>query len=361
MNAASKPRHIPIREAWLRLSAAEEIIDPDLPIIDAHHHLWDKPGNRYLLNEMRADIAGGHNIVATVFAEGKEGYRRDGDPALRSLGETEMVATIADECERTPTAPKIAAGIVGFVDLMLGDAAGAVLDRHVEAGRGRFRGVRYTSAWHADPEARGSVIVQPAGLLYEPAVRLGLRELVRRGLVFDAWMYHTQLNDLVDLAHAMPDLSIVLNHQGGPIGIGPYAGRRDEVCADWRHAIRRLAGFSNVCVKLGGFGMLMSGFDFHERPRPPSSDELAGAWGPYMRECVETFSPERCMFESNFPVDKGMGSYPVVWNAFKKIAADCSEEERNALFFGTANRIYRLGLESLLLRHEHPALDDRKR
>lgn len=345
MTADPKPKHIPVREDWLS-QRQEAVMDPDLPIIDAHHHLWDKPGSRYLLAELSNDISTGHNVVATVFAEGKEGYRTDGPPELRSLGETAMIATIAEESALVPGGPRVAAGIIGYVDLMLGHAAGPVLDAHVEAGRGRFRGIRYTTAWHGDPQARGSVISQPAGLLYEPAVRQGLVELSRRGLVFDAWMYHTQLNDLVDLAHAMPDLDIVLNHQGGPIGMGPYAGRRDEVFGDWRHAMRRLAGHANIRVKLGGFGMRMSGFDFDERPLPPSSDDLAAAWGPYMRECMEIFSPRRCMFESNFPVDKGTTSYPVLWNAFKKIAGACSRDERLDLFFRTANTTYRLDLEA---------------
>lgn len=347
MDAVSKPKHIPIREHWLSLRN-EPVVDPDLKIIDAHHHLWDKPGSRYLLAEMLEDASTGHNVVATVFAEGKEGYRPGGAPELRSLGETEMVADIAEEAAMAKDGPKVAAGIIGFVEMMLGEAAGPVLDRHVEAGRGRFRGIRYTTAWHADPNARGSVIEQPAGLLYEPAVRKGLLELSARNLVFDAWMYHTQLNDLTDLAHAMPDLAIVLNHQGGPIGMGPYRGRRDEVFADWRHAMRRLASHQNIRVKLGGFGMRMSGFDFDERPLPPSSDDLAAAWGPYMLECIDVFSPGRCMFESNFPVDKGSTSYRVLWNAFKKIARDCSREERLDLFFRTANSTYRLELESLL-------------
>jgi len=265
----------------------------------------DKPGSRYLCDEMLDDIGAGHSVVATVFAEGKTAYRPDGEPHLRSLGETEMAAAIAVDSERLSGGNiRIAAGIVGFVDLMLGDAAGPVLDRHIEAAGGRFRGVRSTSAWHADPEARGSIVSPPPGLLYEPAHRRGIQELTKRNLVFDAWMYHTQLGELADLAHAMPDTAIVLNHQGGPIGIGPYAGRRQEVFADWRYFMRKLAGYGNIKVKLGGLGMLMAGFDFQDRGVPPASDELAQAWGPYMNSCIELFGSGRCMFESNFPVDK---------------------------------------------------------
>ena len=344
MNPPPKPRHIPIREDWLALHV-EEAIEPDLSIIDAHHHLWDKPGARYLFEDMAADIASGHKIVATVFSEGRMGYREDGDIHLRSLGETEMIAAIARQSlAETGGRLRIAAGISGYVDLAIGEAAGDVLDRHIEISGGRFRGVRNTSAWHADPEARGSVILPPPGLLYDPAFRAGLRELTRRDLVFDAWMYHTQLGELVDLAHTMPDTRIVLNHQGGPIGIGPYAGRRAEVFEDWRYGIRRLAGFPNIAVKLGGFGMLMSGFDLHESEAPPSSDVLAAAWGPYFKECIDLFGADRCMFESNFPVDKGTGSYCTIWNAFKKIAAGYGPGEKHALFFGTANVTYGLGL-----------------
>lgn len=339
-----KPRHIPIREAWLRLRE-EAPVDPAQPIIDAHHHLWDKPGSLYLLDEILADMASGHNVVATVFVEGKEGYLSDAPPKLRPLGETRLVAGIAEAGdERSGGERRVAAGIVGFVDLMLGDEAGELLDLHANAGKGRLRGVRNATAWHADPEARGSVLNHPPGQLYAPEMRRGLFELQRRGLVFDAWMYHTQLGDLADLAYAMPELPIVINHIGGPVGIGPYQGRREEVYEDWRHFMRKLSGYQNTTVKLGGLGMLMTGFDFQDRPAPPSSDDLADAWGPYMNQCIEAFGPHRCMFESNFPVDKGTASYGVLWNAFKKITAGYSSTERHSLFFGTANRVYGLGL-----------------
>lgn len=340
-----KARHIPIRPDWLALRS-EPVLDAARPIIDAHHHLWDKRGSRYLGDEMLGDIGAGHRVVATVFAEGKTNYRTDGDPHLRSLGETEMAAAVAEQSKKVSGGRvRIAAGIIGFADLTIGEAVGPVLDRHIEAAGGRFRGVRSTSAWHADPEARGSIVSPPPGLLYEPAHRRGIQELTKRNLVFDAWMYHTQLGELVDLAHAMPDAAIVLNHQGGPIGIGPYAGRRQEVFADWRYVMRKLARYDNIKVKLGGFGMLMAGFDFQNRALPPASDDLAQAWGPYLNECIDLFGPGRCMFESNFPVDKGTTSYLVLWNAFKKIAAGYSDDEKHALFFQTANVTYRLGID----------------
>ncbi|MDP2087333.1 MAG: amidohydrolase family protein [Gemmobacter sp.] len=342
MTTDPRPRHFPIRPDWLALRR-ETAVDPDQPIIDAHHHLWDKPGARYLAAEMTDDTGSGHTVVATVFVEGKTGHLPDGLPALRPTGETAMIAGLAAEAD-AEGATRFAAGIVAYADLRLGTAVAEVLDRHAEVARGRLRGIRDPAAWHADPSARGSVILPPPGMLHDAAFRRGLAELTRRDLSFDAWVYHTQLAELADLAHAMPDTRLVINHTGGPIGIGPYANRRAEVFDDWRQGMKTLAGFENVVVKMGGFGMLMSGFDFADRPLPPTSDALAAAWGPYFRECIALFGPDRCMFESNFPVDKGTAPYGTLWNAFKKIVADHSADERHAVFFGCANRTYRLGM-----------------
>ncbi|WP_323014809.1 amidohydrolase family protein [Devosia sp.] len=339
VEAAKLVPHQPFRPEWLSLTR-EAIIDPERPIIDAHHHLWDKPGARYLRADLLEDVGSGHNVVATIFAEGRANYLSNGAPELRSLGETRLAADAAIGPEKA----QLCAGIIGFVDLTLGAEAGPVLDRHVAAANGRFRGVRNTSAWHANPSARGSAVDCPPGLLQQPAFAEGLEQLARRNLVFDAWMYHTQLLDLVELARALPQLRIVINHQGGPLGIGPYAGRREAVFEDWSHAMARLAQFDNIHVKLGGFGMTMAGFDFHLRERPPTSDELSEAWGPYMRFCIDTFGAERCMFESNFPVDRGTTSYAVLWNAFKKIVSGASEQDKHALFYATAARVYALAL-----------------
>ncbi|ODT78725.1 MAG: hypothetical protein ABS76_22715 [Pelagibacterium sp. SCN 64-44] len=339
VEAAKLVPHQPFRPEWLSLTS-EAIIDPERPIIDAHHHLWDKPGARYLRADLLEDVGSGHNIIATIFAEGRANYLSDGAPELRSLGETRLAADAANGPEKV----QLCAGIIGFADLTLGADAGPVLDRHIEAANGRFRGVRNTSAWHANPSARGSAVDCPPGLLQQPAFAEGLEQLAQRNLVFDAWMYHTQLLDLVDLARALPQLRIVINHQGGPLGIGPYAGRREAVFEDWSHAMARLARFDNIHVKLGGFGMTMAGFDFHQRERPPTSDELSEAWGPYMRFCIDTFGAERCMFESNFPVDRGTTSYAVLWNAFKKIVSGAPEQDKHALFYATAARVYALAL-----------------
>jgi L-fuconolactonase len=338
--SAPVSRHIPVRPDWLALRS-EAALDPDRPIIDAHHHLWTRPANPYGLDEFRRDAASGHRIVASIFAECHAEYSDDPDPALRSLGETAYATGIARAAEAT-AGPRVAAGIIGNVDLRVGARAGEILDRHTAISDGRFKGLRNTSAWHPDPEARGSDITPPVGLLADPDFRTGFAALAPRGLVFDAWMYHDQLDELVALARAFPDTAIVMNHVGGPNGIGPYAGRRDEVFADWRAGMARLAACPNVAVKLGGLGMRLAGFRFHEQDRPPGSEDLAAAWKPYVAACIDLFGPERAMFESNFPVDKGTASYGIVWNAFKRMVADASEADRHALFFGTAVRIYRL-------------------
>ncbi|WP_143277007.1 amidohydrolase family protein [Bordetella genomosp. 12] len=345
MDATS--RHIPIRESWLA-TTIEAAIDPETPIVDAHHHLWHKQdAPSYLLPQMQADIASsGHNIVATVAVEARHNYRDDLGPALAPLGETEQAVGVGTTCRDTdPDGPAIAAAIVGYVDLSLGAEAGALLDRHIEVAQGRFRGVRNTSAWHADPAARGSVILPPPGLLYDRKFRQGIKELTRRNLVFEAWMYHTQLGELVDLARDNPETRIVLNHQGGPIGFGPYAGCRAEVFRDWTHFMRRLAEYPNIRVKLGGMGMLMAGFRFHENARAPTSAELAAAWSPYMTSCIELFGAQRCMFESNFPVDKGTASYGVVWNAFKRIIHAYSADEKRDLLGRNARDLYSLTID----------------
>ena len=335
--------HLPARPEWLALRR-EEILDPDLPIVDPHHHLVDRANTgRYLLPELLDDINTGHNIVATVYLEWLSMYRQDGPPEMRPVGEVEFangVAAMAASGAYGKT--RVCAGIVAYADLMLGARVEKVLEAMIAAGGGRVRGIRYITASHPDEAARGSSVNRPAGLLMEPKVREGFARLHPLGLSFDAWMYFTQLGELIDLARAFPETPIVLNHVGGAIGIGPYAGRRDAVFAEWRGRIEELARCPNVHVKLGGLGMRLFGFDVHAGDLPPSSEQLAAAWRPYIETCIAAFGPERAMFESNFPVDKGSGSYPVFWNAFKRIAAGCSATEKDALFAGSAARFYRL-------------------
>ena len=237
---------------------------------------------------------------------------------------------------------RVAAGIVGFADLSLGDDVGPVLEAHIAAAPARFRGIRHAAGWHESPAIRNSHTNPPRGLLGDPQFRRGYRHLPRFGLTFEAWLYHPQLVELVDLARAHPEVTVVLDHFGGPLGIGPYAGRRDEVYEAWKQDIDALAACPNVVAKLGGINMPINGFGWDKRPVPPTSEELAAATRHYYDRTIDRFGPARCMFESNFPVDRVSCSYAVLWNAFKRIAAGYSEDEKSAMFHGTAARVYRL-------------------
>jgi predicted TIM-barrel fold metal-dependent hydrolase len=335
-------RHPTIRPDWLARNA-EPAIEPDLPIVDAHHHLWDRAGDPYLLDDFLADAGGGHALQASVFIECGASYRTEGDPLFAPVGEVEFVAAMTDRMAAQQAGPRTAAGIVGYADLRAGAAIHPVLEAQIAAGHGRFRGVRQISAWHPDPTARGSVATPPPGLLLDPGFRKGFACLAPLGLSFDAWMYHTQLAELRDLADAFPETPIVLNHFGGALGIGPYERRQRHVLAAWAAAIRELSHCPNLRLKLGGLGMRLFGFELYQAEEPPTSEHLARLWRPYIETAVAAFGAERCMFESNFPVDKASCSYTVLWNAFKRSTADWSQTERAALFHGTASRFYRLG------------------
>ncbi|MFD0666275.1 amidohydrolase family protein [Ramlibacter sp. MAHUQ-53] len=332
--------HLVVRPQWLALRE-EEALEPGLPIIDAHHHLWDHEGARYFLEDLLADTGAGHDIRATVAVECKALYRTDGPVALRPLGETEFLVDAAARSAGDGRC-QVAAAIVGHADLCLGAAVRPVLEAQVRAGAGRLRGIRYSAVWHPDPAARGSLARPAPYVMADPAFRAGFAELAPLGLSFDAWVYHTQLPELASLARQFPGTTLVLNHVGGVLGIGPYAGHREAVRREWTASLRELADCSNVCVKLGGLGMRLFGFDFADRALPPGSQELAQAWRPYIETCIELFGPQRCMFESNFPVDKGCCSYVVLWNAFKRITAGASAADKQALYSGTAARVYRL-------------------
>jgi L-fuconolactonase len=347
MAAASDPhltpsRQVAVREDWLA-QVREEIIDPALPIIDPHHHLWDHPGERYLLDDLLRDTASGHDIRATVFVQCGAMYRPGGPEEHRSLGETEFVTGAAAQSATGQYGPtRACAGIIGMADLTLGDRVAPVLEAHLGIARERFCGVRNRTAWHPSPEIRSNLVTPPPGPLAHPEFQAGARRLAAMGLTLDVWAYHTQLPLVIELARGVPELTLVVDHVGGPLGVGPFAGRRAEVLETWRRDMLVLAALPNVAVKLGGLAMQVGGFDFHLRPRPPGSAEMADAWRPYVETCIEAFGARRCMFESNFPVDKGMCSYPVLWNAFKRLASGASAAERAALFSGTAARLYRL-------------------
>ena len=342
-HAMTSANYLPVRDEWLALDQ-EEILEPALPIVDAHHHFYDRPGWTYLAPDYTADAGSGHRVVASVYMQAQTRYRAEGEPRLRPVGETEYVAAIAEaSAGRTPA---LCRGIVGHADLSQGAAVHEVLEAHAQAGRGFFRGVRHLSTWDADRSLVNPLSAAPQGLLLDPSYRAGVAELAALGMSYDAWLFFHQLPELYELARRFPDLPVIVNHCGGVLRIGAYASRQPEVFAQWRDAMRRLAELPNVCVKLGGLGMRMNGFAFDKGERPPGSATLAAAWRPWMETCIEAFGTDRCMFESNFPVDKGSYGYATGWNAFKRLTAGAGASERHALFHGTANRVYRLGLDT---------------
>lgn len=341
---------------------SEAIIDADLPIVDPHHHLWWQPGwtraetdavpsafdrvaglaPRYLLDELLVDLESGHNIIATMFVECGAMYRAAGPREMQSVGETEFVNGVAamSDSGRFGTR-RICAGIVGNVDLALGDRIAAVLERHLRASD-RFRGIRQTAPHDPDAAVLGRLADKPADFYASASFRQGFARLTDYGLTFDAWLLEPQLPQLASLARAFPDQPIILDHVGTPLGYGSYAGRREERFPIWRRSIRLLAELPNVRVKLGGLGMPLCNFPSLLQEPPASSTQLAAEWRPYIETCIDAFGPGRCMFESNFPVEAGAGSYAILWNAFKRLAAGYSRDEKLALFGGTARETYRL-------------------
>ncbi len=332
--AASSPP--PGTQEWLD-SVIESVIDPDAPIIDPHHHLWPSGGSLpYGLDELLADLGSGHNVVDTVFVECGAAYRPVGDPLFAPVGETVFVTA---EAERSPR--QVMGGIVAHADLTdtrLDD----VLDAHVEASNGRLRGIRHTGSHAIHPEALMIPGGAPAGLYADPAFRAGVAKLGERRLTYDTWHYHYQNRDYLELARAVPSTSMVLDHFGTPLGVGPYESQREEIFEKWTGDIAAIATCPNVVAKIGGLAMPDNGFGWHTAERPPTSDEFVAAQQRYYLHTIEQFGPQRCMFESNFPVDRFSLSYRVVWNAFKMMVAEFSADERDAMLRGTAARTYRL-------------------
>ncbi|MCH8279979.1 MAG: amidohydrolase family protein [Chloroflexi bacterium] len=332
---------------WLALTP-EPALEPDLPICDPHHHFWDHrprsiPYQRYLLHELADDINGGHNVRSTVFVEARAMYRADGPEEMRPVGEVEFVQGLAAASASGLYGPgRAAAAIIGHANLNLGDRVEPVLQALQAASPNRFRGIRHSVTWDPHPELENTAAHQMQGQLAGDNFRAGARVLVRMGLSLEGWLNHPQLLELADFAKAVPDLTIILNHIGGLLRIGPYANRDDEVMANWRSGIAAVAACPNINMKLGGLGMPRNGFDWHEREKPIGSEELAEAMSPIMTYCIEQFGPSRCMFESNFPPDKVSFSYNVMYNAFKRLSQGYSAAERADMFHGTAVRVYRI-------------------
>jgi predicted TIM-barrel fold metal-dependent hydrolase len=328
------------RADWLD-KTQEDVLAPDLAIVDAHHHLWDRPASLYMPEQYLADLDSGHKLVATVYVDCRTNYRVAGPAEMAPVGEVEFAGQLALASARDPLGHGLCAGIVGHADLGRGAAVREVLEAQLCASA-HFRGIRHRSAWHTDETFHRPAIYCPPRLLLEDKFREGFAQLAPLGLSFDAYLYFSQLSDLVSLARTFPETSIILNHLGGLIGVGVYAGKRDAVFREWKTALLELAKESNVTIKLGGLGMVTSGFDFHQRESPPTSQALAEAWRPYIDSAIEIFGPSRAMFESNFPPDKGACSYRTLWNAFKRLAEGYSAQERAQMFSGVARRVYRL-------------------
>lgn len=318
----------------------EEILFPELPIVDPHHHLMNHYDMRYEIADLRADMENGHNVLATMYVECRRGYRETGKPALAPVGETELVNAIVEALP--PGGPDFCAGIVSYADLTLGDALDEVLEAHREAAPKRFRGIRHLMAWDESETVHPRFINEYPGLADDPQFRRGAARLAKHGLVFDAWVYHHQLFDLARFAGAVPQLTLVLDHIGTPVGIGPYAGRRQEIFELWRTGIKALAAHANVIVKLGGLIMPINGFGWEERHPPVGSEELAATTRDWYLTAIDAFGPDRCMFESNFPMDRVSCPYNTLWNSFKRITAGFSDADKRALFHDTAARVYRL-------------------
>ena len=332
---------------WLALTP-EPALEPEIPICDPHHHFWDFrtqriPYQRYLLHELVDDISSGHDVRSTVFVEARAMYRSNGPEEMRPVGEVEFAQGLAAASASGLYGPgRAAAAIVGHANLGLGEGVEPVLEALRAASPNRFRGIRHSVTWDPHPEVENNAAHKAPDQLASDSFRSGARLLAHMGLSFDAWLYFHQMPELADFARAVPDLSIILNHIGGLYRVGPYADRDDEVLATWRSGVAAVAECSNVTMKLGGIGMPHTGFDWHTRSEPIGSEELAEAMAPYLTYCIEQFGPDRCMFESNFPVDKASFSYNVMYNAFKRLTVGYSAAERADMFHDTAVRVYRI-------------------
>ncbi len=332
----------PGTEDWLAL-VQEDIVDPDRPIVDPHHHLWRRAlGSTYLLPNLWGDTGSGHNVVKTVFVECHSEYRTDGPEHLKPLGETAFVADVARQSEANNANATIA-GIVSHADLTLGDSVKEVLEGHIELGDSRFRGIRHAGARAEHPEGMMIAGRQIEGLYANKDFRAGVNLLGKLGLTYDTWHYHYQNRDFCALAKACPDTQMILDHFGTPLGVGFYAGKQDEIFEDWKISIAEIAKCDNVVAKIGGLAMPDNGFGWHLNNSPVDSDEFCAAQKKYYLHAIECFGPDRCMMESNFPVDRLSISYHVLYNGLKKIVQDFSEDEKDMMFYGTANRIYQLG------------------
>jgi len=336
---------IPVRSDWLALRE-EPVIDPELPIIDAHHHLWTRSYAPYMFDDLLADVQSGHKVAATIFVQCSTMYRSDGPENMKPLGEVEFANGVAAmSASGAYGQARLCAGIVGFADLLQGRSVRPLLEAQMKAAGERFKGIRTLAAWSPVQVKAVPDTDSRQQLLSDKTYREGLAELVDLGLSLDVLIFHTQIDEIDDLARAFPSARIVVNHMASPVISGPYRERADEMRQLWREGIKRLSDRPNVYLKLGGIASRLSGSMMHTLPEPPSSERLAAHFQPFVTHCVDYFGAERCMFESNFPVDKGQTSYRLLWNAFKLASARYNRHQREALFWRTANDFYRLDIK----------------
>lgn len=325
--------HHRVRNDWLSL-IDEPVIAPDQPILDAHHHLWDRPEGRYLTSDFVQDAQDGHDVRASLYIQCTTGYRSVGAVEMQPLGEIETILKWSKEQSMYPI------GIVAFADLQLGKSVEPVLDALIKAGDGKLCGIRNKTAYHSSAALRSNPIPAPKGLLLSDAFINGAKALSSRGLCLDIWAYHTQLGEVHTLARAVPELKIIVDHCGGPLGAGPYKQGSPEVFENWRDGLAKVAELPNTQIKIGGFGLSVFGYDYATKNKPPLSKQLAKDWAPYVATCLKLFGSERAMFESNFPVDKGQFNYRALWNAFKRLTENENKQTCDDLFWRTAAHCY---------------------
>ena len=345
MNTNKSP-HLPVRQEWLD-QHIEDPISPNIPIIDPHHHLWDVGFGRYYIEELLEDInSSGHNILSTVYIMSSSNtkiYSKDGLEEFKPLNEIEFATSEGKRADLIPNNKvKVNASIVGSVDLTYGNKLQPVLEKAVNISEGRLKGIRMLLASHTDPRISSGAVKSDLGLMLHPNFIEGAKCIQNANLSLDFWIYHTQLNEMEKIARSLPDLTIILNHIGGPIHLGEYEGKQAATHREWRSAMMRLSRIPNINVKLGGLGMAVNGAKFHNNKFPPNSVQLSDVWKPWIYETIDMFGFDRCMFESNFPVDKGSCSYGALWNAFKILAKDMSDDEINKLFSKNAAKIYKI-------------------
>lgn len=325
----------------------EPILDPDIAIVDAHHHLFEKPALRYMLEEFLDDVRAGHRIIASVYVEATAFHRADGPEVLRPLGEIEFANGVGAMCASGHYGDiRLCAAIVGYADLRMGDSVGWLFDRALATAPERFRGIRQITMEHpSDAPFRYFFTGRPpAGVFQHPKFRDGLRQLAQRNLIYDATGFHLQLPDISALADAFPDTTIVVNHMTVAMGLEMNTEERNALFREWRENLRDTAQRPNVVCKIGGMGMPIWGFGFETRKDAVGYKELAETWRPFVESAIECFGTNRCMMESNFPPDGRSCGYVPTWNALKHIVSEASAEEKADLFHKTASRVYRIAL-----------------